>query len=390
MPEEEKIEEVPEEKEEKMSELEEAKLKEELIRKYMKIKKIPREKAIELLEPIFDDRKKMRELLETLAFLEQLDTSKQGPLTRDVIDATKAKIITQVAMPRGPLSRLQEWMDRIAEFRVMMKLINEMFREEERQSVPRGQDRYIDTIVKVLGERINRLEENLSRLIDVLSKRQTEEAQNIIAQKLEKIFDNMQQQINVLRQELDALKKLPQQKQELTLDDLENLKKKLEALGFKLKAPGEGEIDIEKAKEYLAKLGYKIEPGWVSADQLSKLLEEERKKIYELVRKEILKEVEEKKVTAAENIMRTAIDKLFELAKPVLPAVFGKALGTETQTTYAQTTSQTSSSVPPPRIETREVTEEEVEKALKALEETSSITSALKKKKIKEIEAEVA
>lgn len=307
-------------------------MKEAVIKKYAQLTGKSEDEVRAILEPIFEDEDKTKELIDLISKLSMIADKERGTLAGEVADAMKARLLTEVGHKAlTPKDKVEKLVEKFEDVALTMKLIDKIFGGLHEKKNPESES----AIVRILESRLSRLEDNFARLLEALEKKADSERESVLANTLKEIQKNMQEQINLLRKELQEVKS----KKMLTINDIEDVKRQLEALGFEVKKAGT-EFDIEKAKEFLAKLGYKIEPGWISADQLQKILEEERQKIRQQIREQILKEVETKKITAAEKIVTTAIDRLFEIFQPVLPQAFARALGLPEGQTPSRTPSK--------------------------------------------------
>ena len=284
-------------------------MKEAIIKKYAEMTGRTIEEARAILEPLLEEEDE--EILDLIQKISMLTNNGDG-VSKDVAEAVKADLLLKLRNAtenRGPN------MDKFFEYKLMLEMLNNMTREQRQEPDPH---------LKIMEERMTKLEETLNKLMDVMIQQQQSSEKNELIKTLKMMQETMQKQIDTLREELRRIKE--DNRLIITPDKLPEIKEQLEALGLEIKKAG-SDFDPEAAKKLLEKLGYKVEPGWISADELVKILEKEREKVKKEIRERILEEVETKKVETAEKIVTTAIDKLFDLFEPVVPDVLRSALG---------------------------------------------------------------
>ncbi|RLJ00903.1 MAG: hypothetical protein DRP11_05280, partial [Candidatus Aenigmatarchaeota archaeon] len=303
-------------------------MKEAIIKKYAELTGKSEDEARAILEPIFaaGDEEKIKELL---VLLDGISQSSSG-VAKEVAEAAKAALAASVAQKHfSTAPRLERVLDKITELQLTLQVLDRLLAKKREDDTT--------MIMNVINQRFQVLESTLTKLVETLTKQSQQQQQQLLVQALENLQKAFQQQLEELRKQLD---KHVSKKKTLTVDEIEEIKKKLEALGFEVKKAGT-EFDIEKAKQYLKKLGYKIEPGWISADQLQKILEQERERIRKEIREKVLQEIEKEKIDAAEKVVTTAIDRLFNLLSPVIPEVMRGMFGASgTSVSKTSTSSQ--------------------------------------------------
>jgi len=102
----------------------------------------------------------------------------------------------------------------------------------------------------------------------------------------------------------------------------------LEKMGYKVTTK-ESPASVEEAKELLEKMGYRVEDGRIpleKVEEIVKLAEQEWVKKYN---EDLEKSIEERKITAAENVLSIAIDRVFRPIQLFISAYLKKVVGVE-------------------------------------------------------------
>jgi len=308
-------------------------LAEVLVKKYAKLKGISEEDARKFLAPILEDEDKVKEYLELLSYLDAVETSPGSP-AHEVKELLKVQALASMAraheekMSKDPVERVLE---QALKAQQAIQILNRFLPQTE------------DPRNKYIEERISRLEGAIEKLIQTLQESRERETSQQFLQALDKIVSKINDQIKILAQRIEKIEK--------ERFSIQEMKRALEQLGFKVLTPAEVPmVDIEKAKEILRKLGYKVEPGFISADQLQKILAEEREKVRQEVKKEIEKEVERDRIEATKEAVITGFkifgDAIKEILKPL-----GRKIASEL------------------REGLEEMSDEELEEALKDIDE---------------------
>lgn len=285
-------------------------MREAIIKKYAELTGRSIEEARAILEPLFEDEE--NELIDLLYKITQIVGDGEG-VAKDVAEAVKANMLLHLQQRATTKPNL---LDKIQEYALVMQMMDKLLGAKKEEQRP-------DPYVQIMEQRMQNLENTLKQLMELMVKQQQSSEKNELIKTLKMMQETMQKQIDTLREEL---KRIKERDIVITSDTIPKIKEQLEALGFELKRAG-SDFDVEQAKKFLEKLGYEIKPGWVSADELTKILEKERERVRQEIREKILQEIETKKVETAEKIVTTAIDKLFDLFSPVVPEVIRSIIG---------------------------------------------------------------
>jgi len=102
----------------------------------------------------------------------------------------------------------------------------------------------------------------------------------------------------------------------------------LEKMGYKV-ARKETPATVEEAKELLEKMGYNVEDGRIPLEKVREILETAEQEWVKKHNEDLEKSIEERKITAAENVLSIAIDRVFKPVQLFISAYLKKVVGVE-------------------------------------------------------------
>lgn len=281
-----------------------------LIRKYAKVKGISEERAKELLAPILTDKDKIKEYLDILSVVDSIDT-KPGSVADEVKETIKAQAITKLG---SMMTKNEEEDDLESTLKKILKW------QKELQIIEKVMGSSQDPRIISLEQKFNNLESTLAKLVETLKENQQNKLTQQLAETISKLNESIQKQLSDLRSKIEKI-----EKEEFAFD-IEKIKEKLERIGWKVAPPGQNEFDLEKVIERLKKLGFEVKSGYLKAEEVKKLIEEEKKKWEQQKREELEKEIEKDRVEATKETVITGFKILGETLKEVLRPITRKII----------------------------------------------------------------
>lgn len=167
------------------------------------------------------------------------------------------------------------------------------------------QDSRLREEIDALRSSLTKLGEALSEVLKIIKERDAE-VMKIIKERDEELRNAQMKQVEMLQSEIGALK-----------SSLEKIEKRFEADGERslTEKLAEEVTALEKRREellrVLERLGVKVEDSYVRKDEVSKLVEEVKKKTLE-------EALDDKRIQAVENIIKDAVSKVVGTFAPAI------------------------------------------------------------------------
>lgn len=290
-------------------------MKQALIKKYARVKGISEEEAKSLLEPIMGDKDKIQELLDVLQLIDSIET-KPNSISDEIKEVIKSKALIKLGEKtiEDEEDDIEEIIKKAMKWKKQLDLVEKILGGSSE-----------DPRIIALEQKFNDLKESLNSLVNLLRNKEENEVTKEIVNSIKALNENIQKQIEAINKRIEKLE------HEGGIPDIDKIKRQLEKIGWRVQPPGSEEFDLDAIKKKLEKYGFKIEPGFLTWDKVKEILEEERKKWEQQIRKDLEKEIERDRVEATKETLITGFKVLGEVLKDVLKPVTHKMLKETTE-----------------------------------------------------------